>query len=293
MAAQYNPLTPEEQDVILNKGTERPFTGKFDKFKDKGTYICKRCNAPLYRSDDKFESTCGWPSFDDEIAGAVKRVPDTDGRRTEILCANCGAHLGHVFTGEGLTPKNQRHCVNSISMNFILSTQTLPLLIKDNATTETAIFAGGCFWGVEYHMSQAPGVLSAISGYTGGTKENPTYKEVCTGTTGHVEAVQVVFDRTKTSYETVAKLFFEIHDPGQANGQGPDIGEQYHSVIFYTTEDQKKIAQHLIDILKEKKYNVVTKLLPAVKFWPAEDYHQQYYEHKGTTPYCHIYRKKF
>ena len=293
MAAQYNPLTPEEKSVILNKGTERPFTGKYDKFKDKGTYICKRCNAPLYRSGDKFESTCGWPSFDDEIPGAVKRVPDADGRRTEILCANCGAHLGHVFTGEGLTPKNTRHCVNSVSMNFIPGGQPVPALIKDSATTETAIFAGGCFWGVEYHMSKTPGVISATSGYTGGTKDNPTYKEVCTGTTGHVEAVQVIFDRTKTSYEALAKLFFEIHDPGQANGQGPDIGEQYHSVIFYASEDQKKTAQHLIELLKEKKYNVVTRLVPAGKFWPAEDYHQQYYEHKGSTPYCHIYRKKF
>ena len=293
MAAQYNPLTPEEEKVILNKGTERPFTGKYDKFTEKGTYVCKRCNAPLYRSDSKFDSGCGWPSFDDEITGAVKRKPDADGQRTEILCANCGAHLGHVFTGEKLTDKNVRHCVNSVSMDFIPAGKGVPALIKDNATTETAIFAGGCFWGVEYHMSQAPGVISATSGYTGGTKQNPTYKEVCSGTTGHVEAVQVVFDRTKTSYEALAKLFFEIHDPGQANGQGPDIGQQYLSMIFYANEDQKKIAQHLIDLLKEKKYNVVTKLVPAGKFWPAEDYHQQYYEHKGGTPYCHLYRKKF
>ena len=270
--------------MIIYKGTERPFTGKYYDFKAKGTYVCKQCGSPLYRSEDKFDSRCGWPSFDDEIPGAVKRVPDADGRRTEIVCARCGAHLGHVFTGEGLTPKNTRHCVNSISMEFIPA---------EELKIDTAIFAGGCFWGVEYYMKKAPGVLAVESGYIGGKVEDPSYEEVCEGNTGHVEAVRVLFDASKTDYETLTKLFFEIHDPTQQDHQGPDYGEQYRSEIFYNSPEQKAVAEKLIQELKEKGYAVVTRLAPTTTFWVAEDYHQNYYTRKGTLPYCHGYTRRF
>lgn len=281
----YNKLTHEEEQVILHKGTERPFTGKYCKFNGQGSYNCKRCNAPLYKSDDKFDAHCGWPSFDDEIPQAVKRVTDADGSRTEILCARCGAHLGHVFTGEGLTPKNVRHCVNSISLNFVPAV--------DLAKMETGIFAGGCFWGTEYYFQKAKGVVLTEVGYIGGTKEIPTYQEVCSGKTGHAEAVRVVFDPSQTSYEEIAKLFFEIHDPTQADGQGPDIGDQYRSAVYYLNDAQKQIAEKLVQILKSKKYRVVTEVTKAGTFWKAEEYHQNYYENKGSQPYCHKRTKRF
>ena len=284
---KYNKLTPEEERVIVRKGTEAPFTGKYNDHNEKGAYTCKRCDAPLYNSDDKFKSNCGWPSFDDEISGAVKRVTDSDGRRTEILCNNCGAHLGHVFFGEGFTDKNIRHCVNSISMNFIPAGKT------DNKKTQKAIFAGGCFWGVEYFFQKETGVISTQVGYTGGHKDNPTYKEVCSGTTGHAEAIEVVYNPEETDFEKLAKLFFETHDPTQVNRQGPDIGSQYRSAIYYVNDEQKKTAEKLIADLKDKGFDVATKLHKAVEFWDGEDYHQEYYAKNGKAPYCHFYTKRF
>ena len=126
----YNTLTAEQQRVILHKGTERPGTGEYNDWKPSGTFICRQCNAPLYTTDAKFDSGCGWPSFDDQMGDAVKRVPDADGSRVEIVCANCGGHLGHVFEGERITPKNTRHCVNSVSIKFVAEDEQLPEIIS-------------------------------------------------------------------------------------------------------------------------------------------------------------------
>jgi len=286
---KYRELTPDETYVIVHKGTERPFSGKYEDFWEKGTFSCKRCGAVLYRSETKFDAQCGWPSFDEEIQGAVKRQPDADGRRTEILCANCGGHLGHVFEGEGFTEKNSRHCVNSISMEFTPDGQVLPA----ERITDTAVFAGGCFWGVEHFLQKSKGVISVESGYMGGHKENPSYEEVCSGKTGHYEVVQVIFDPAETSYETLARLFFEIHDPTQWDRQGPDRGEQYRSAVFFRNTEQKEITERLIAQLKDKGYNVVTEVRPSAVFWKAEEYHQDYYSHKGSLPYCHGYTQRF
>jgi peptide methionine sulfoxide reductase msrA/msrB len=277
---QTKPLTPEEKRVIVDKGTEHPFSGKYWNVRDDDTYTCKRCGAPLFRSGDKFDAGCGWPSFDDAIPGAVKETPDADGVRTEITCARCGAHLGHVFRGEGLTPKDTRHCVNSISLDF-------------QPARGRAIFAGGCFWGVEAAFEGEPGVLGVTSGYTGGTVANPTYEQVCTDATGHAEAVEVVFDPAKTTYEKLARLFFEIHDPTQRGGQGPDVGAQYRSAIFYLDEEQERIARKLVAELERNGYRVVTEIVPAGPFWPAEAYHQDWYRNHGGGSSCHVRVRRF
>ncbi len=280
----YGPLNAAETAIIADKGTERPFSGRYNETFTAGLYACRRCGAPLYRSDDKFASSCGWPAFDDEIPGAVKRLPDADGRRIEIQCANCDAHLGHVFSGEGLTPKDTRHCVNSASLVF-----------EPEATgrLRRAVFAGGCFWGVEALFKNEAGVVAATSGYSGGHSGNPTYREVCSGHTGHAEAVEIVYDPAVTDYETLCKFFLEIHDPTQRDRQGPDVGTQYRSAIFHFTDEQKAIAEKLLRELRRRGYDVQTALEPFARFWNAEEYHQDYYERKGTQPYCHGYVKRF
>jgi len=156
-----------------------------------------------------------------------------------------------------------------------------------------AYYAGGCFWGVEHLFQSKEGVLNAVSGYMGGSLDNPTYQDVLTGKTGHLEAVEITYDPDQVSYQDLTKFFFEIHDPTQANGQGPDIGAQYLSAVFYSSEKEKEISQELINLLKNKGFDVVTKIIPAETFWIAEDYHQDYYVNRNQQPYCHVYRKKF
>lgn len=284
--SRIDKLSTFEKHVLIDKGTERAFSGEYVTTKEDGIYRCKVCGTPLYKSSDKFDSHCGWPSFDDAIPGAIREVPDKDGFRTEIVCANCGAHMGHVFRGENYTPKNTRHCVNSVSIVFDKKK-------ADKEIEKKAYFAGGCFWGVEYYMEQIPGVKEVISGFMGGHVKDPGYYDVVKGNTGHLEAVEVRYDPAEVSYETLAKTFFEIHDPTQADGQGPDIGSQYLSAVFVNNDTERQVAAGLIGQLKSKGYPVVTKILDAASFYPAETYHQDFYQKKGKMPYCHRRIKRF
>lgn len=272
-------LTPLAKRVICDKATEYPNTGGYNSLATQGTYLCRRCGWALFRGSNQFSSGCGWPSFDESIIQAVKELPDRDGSRTEILCVRCDAHLGHVFAGEYFTQKNLRHCVNSVSIDYVADSQVLD--------TEEAIVAGGCFWGVDYFLKKIPGVLGVEVGYTGGFTLEPGYEQVCQGNTGHYEAVRVIYDKGKTDYHHILKRFFEIHDPTQKSGQGPDIGQQYQSAVFYYNQDQFKEAETLIHLLQKKGYQTATRLLPVQTFWPGESYHQDYYARHHKAPYCH------
>ncbi len=272
-------LTPMARGVMCNNETEAPFSGAYNEVVTQGSYLCKRCGLALFRGHSQFSAGCGWPSFDDIIPNAVTLMPDSDGLRTEIRCGRCEGHLGHVFTGEHFTQKNTRYCVNSLAIDFVNSDTVLD--------TEEAILAGGCFWGVEYYLSRLPGVLNVEVGYTGGTVEHPTYEDICKGSTGHYEAVRVLFDVKKTTYTNVLKRFFEIHDPTQSGGQGPDLGHQYQSAVFYYDDEQKMQLQLLLKTLRDNGYGVVTRAFLVNPFWPAEDYHQHYYSKLDKKPYCH------
>lgn len=271
--------------VLKDKGTEPPFSSELSDAEQPGSYLCRLCGLALFRSATKFHSQCGWPSFDEEIKDAVATLPDQDGRRTEIVCARCQSHLGHIFSGEGYTKKNTRHCVNGVSLDF-----TADMQVKD---TEEAIFAGGCFWGLEYLFQRLPGVVITEVGYAGGLRAHSSYEQVCSGATGHVEALRVVYDIDKLNFTQVAQYFFEIHDPTQIGGQGPDIGSQYESVVFYYDDEQKQVVQKLIAQLESTGMQVATTLRPMSIFWPAEAYHQRYYEKNHESPYCHFYQKRF
>lgn len=277
----WKELDTKRHQVIVNGATEAPGSGALLDHKENGTYTCARCNSPLFRSSTKFNSQCGWPSFDQALPGAVLEIPDTDGMRVEIRCQHCDGHLGHVFRGERMTEKDTRHCVNSLSIEF------------ETGNRELAFFAGGCFWGVEHILQQIDGVSSVVSGYMGGETQSPTYEAVCSGTTGHTETVRVTYDPGVVDYETLAKAFFEIHDPTQLNFQGPDVGTQYRSAIFFETQEQEATVHKLVAILETKGLKVVTQVEQGGIFWPAETYHQDYFERNAPGYVCHTQVKRF
>jgi peptide methionine sulfoxide reductase msrA/msrB len=297
-------LTPEQYRVMRRGDTERPFSGEYNDFWQDGTYVCAGCGTPLFRSESKYDHGTGWPSF--SVPVSEKNLVFKDDyallmKRVEVRCAVCGAHLGHVFD-DGPAPTFLHYCVNSASLRFIPTgaaenapgktpdarprTKARGTSVAPSESVEKATFAAGCFWGVEHKLGKIPGVLSTVVGYTGGRTADPTYEEVCTGKTGHAEAVEVAFDPSKVAYGELVRRFFEIHDPTQVNRQGPDTGTQYRSAIFYHGEKQRDTAAGIMADLKESgryKEPLATELTAASPFYRAEEYHQKYFEKHGVV----------
>ncbi len=278
-------LTPQQFEVARGKGTERPFCGTLLDNKREGVYTCICCRLPLFSSSAKFNSGTGWPSFFQPIAKAnVSEHSDTAFGmvRTEILCARCDCHLGHVFE-DGPRPTGLRFCVNSESLAFtdLKDVASLAEPMASAGATARAVLAGGCFWCTEAVFEELVGVKEVVSGYAGGTRETADYKAVSTGGTGHAEAIEIVYDPSKISFEALLKVHFATHDPTTLNRQGSDVGPQYRSAIFYRNEEEKEIAQAFIaDLAEAKAFGkpIVTTLEPLAPggFYPAETYHQNY-----------------
>ncbi len=298
-------LTSEQFQIARGAGTERPFCGTLLDNKKEGVYACVCCALPLFQSNAKFHSGTGWPSFFQPISKEnVRNVrDDSHGMvRVEILCERCDAHLGHVFD-DGPDPTGLRYCVNSESLRFVdaseLKSLADPLAAaatgsKTNSSANQAsaagaanagspqaslVIAGGCFWCVEAVFEELEGVSEAISGYAGGTAETANYKAVCSGTTDHAEAVQVLYDPSKIRFEELLAVHFATHDPTTLNRQGADEGPQYRSAIFYANQEEQELAKAVIDDLTEAKAfskPIVTTLEPLTNFYPAETYHQNY-----------------
>jgi peptide methionine sulfoxide reductase msrA/msrB len=288
-------LTREEYRVLRQAHTEKPFSGKYNDSREEGLYVCAACGTPLFDSSAKYDHGTGWPSFTSPVdATHLESRPDKSFGlvRTEVRCAACGSHLGHVFD-DGPAPTGKHYCINSTAMHFrpaaegrgrsgeLPGEQETGGKVTSEAKTETAAFAAGCFWGVEDKFRNVRGVLRTRVGYAGGDIVNPTYKLVCTGETGHAEAVEVVFDPAVVSFEQLLEFFFLFHDPTQVDRQGPDVGRQYRSVIFTHDEKQRRAALKMIAALdRSGRYDrpVATQVVDAPPFYEAEAYHQQYKE---------------
>ena len=270
-------LSEEEYRITRLKGTERAHSSEMCSLFEPGLYACVCCDTLLFDGQQKFESGTGWPSFTQPVSdnSVAYHADNAYGmRRIEALCNTCQAHLGHVFP-DGPAPSGLRYCMNAVSLK------------KVKNQYEKATFGGGCFWCTEAIFDQLKGVLKVESGYSGGKNINPTYREVCSGSTGHAEVVQVTYDPELISYDDLLRIHLSTHNPTTLNQQGADWGTQYRSVIFANDQKQIETAGKIIQEMKPTfEKEIITEVKPLQAFYKAEEHHQNYYSSNPEKAYC-------